>query len=315
MLPQVYEDAGIAASIVEDPSTADIPDLHKAMYAWISKFVRDSWDMGPGDIQTLRERGVDDHEIVVWAQIGALQTYLVMMGDGGGVALDHGQTVGPVVGRGRQDYTSTTGIELASSGGGVATPHAARADAWVVPGQSSPHYEQAEQWAQRRYGFVPNLFKAVIGEPRFLRCNMSALELLEAPQSAALSPRQHALVRAFVSSLNRSAYSAVTTRALLQRFPDGDPLYDKVTREWDPDSWDSADRLVLSFAFKVARNAYKIVARDAETFREAGLGDEGYVDVLNTVAIQTGLDRLTNALGVRADDSPLLAAQPSANTA
>jgi hypothetical protein len=37
-----------------------------------------------------------------------------------------------------------------------------------------------------------------------------------------------------------------------------------------------------------------------------GLDDEAYVDVLNTVAIQTSLDRLANVLGVRVDEQPLL---------
>ena len=45
---------------------------------------------------------------------------------------------------------------------------------------------------------------------------------------------------------------------------------------------------------------------DAQRFREVGLDDEAYVDVLNTVAIQTSLDRLANSLGVRPDQQPLL---------
>jgi len=40
---------------------------------------------------------------------------------------------------------------------------------------------------------------------------------------------------------------------------------------------------------------------------EVGPDDEAYVDILNTVSIQTSLDRLANALGVRPDPVPLLA--------
>ena len=145
MLPQVYEDASIAANILEDPSSAPIPEMHKAMYAWMRKFARDSWDMTPVDIEALRTCGVDDQEIVVWAQIGALQTYLVMMGDGGGVSLDHGKTVGPVVGRERQSYAQTTGVELASSSADALTPRDARGSPWVAQGQSSRQYEQAAE--------------------------------------------------------------------------------------------------------------------------------------------------------------------------
>ena len=64
--------------------------------------------------------------------------------------------------------------------------------------------------------------------------------------------------------------------------------------------------MVLEFALKATRNAYKITAKDAQIFRDAGLTEEAYVDVLNTVAIQTSLDRLANCLGVVPDESPIL---------
>ena len=77
-------------------------------------------------------------------------------------------------------------------------------------------------------------------------------------------------------------------------------VYDQ-TGDWAP-----GERLVLDFAAKLTRNAYKVTEKDALAFREARLGDEGYVEVLNTAAIQTSLDRLANALGVAPDETPLL---------
>ena len=56
----------------------------------------------------------------------------------------------------------------------------------------------------------------------------------------------------------------------------------------------------------MARNAYKVTEDDAQRFRDIGLGDEAYVDVLNTLSIQTAFDRLTNSLGVQPDAQPLL---------
>ena len=55
------------------------------------------------------------------------------------------------------------------------------------------------------------------------------------------------------------------------------------------------------------RNAYKVTEKDALAFREVGLSDEAYVDVLDTASIQTSLDRLANALGVTPDAAPSLA--------
>ena len=67
------------------------------------------------------------------------------------------------------------------------------------------------------------------------------------------------------------------------------------------------DRVVLALATKFARNTYKVTEKDAISLRETGLDDEAYVDILNTVSIQTSLDRLANVLGVRPDAKPLLA--------
>jgi uncharacterized peroxidase-related enzyme len=134
-----------------------------------------------------------------------------------------------------------------------------------------------------------------------------ALELLEAPQSDSLSPRHHAMVRVLVSHLGRSRYSEPTSRALLLRVGGGEELVDRLCQETLDADWNPIDRAVLSLASKFARNTYKVTEKDAIGLREAGLDDEAYVDILNTVSIQTSLDRLTNALGVQPDPVPLIA--------
>jgi alkylhydroperoxidase family enzyme len=80
----------------------------------------------------------------------------------------------------------------------------------------------------------------------------------------------------------------------------------RVAGDYTLHDWEPQDRAVLDFAHKATRNAYKVVAADAQSFRDVGLDDEAYIDVLNTVAIQTSLDRLANVLGVRPDSAPLL---------
>ena len=62
---------------------------------------------------------------------------------------------------------------------------------------------------------MPNLLQALSLQPEFFRRHTLALELLERPQTESLSPRQHAMVRALVSTLTRCQYSAATTRRLV----------------------------------------------------------------------------------------------------
>lgn len=313
MLPLVYSDAALAKQIVEDPSTADIPELHKAMYAWVEKFTRRSWTMGPDDTQALRDAGATDEDIAAWVFAASGQTWWVMMGDGGGVALEGGAPVGLVVGHERAWYTKAPEglLGAASATDGAQSDTTCDGNAWIETNEDTPEYRDAAAWAEERYGFVPNLFAAVSLAPSAFRRHRSALELLERPQSESLSERQHALVRAQTSELNRCAYSAVTTRAYLEGMEDGAALYEKVTGPWDAEAWNEADRVVLEFAAKTACSTYKITEKDAQAFRDCGLDDAAYVDVLNTVAIQTSLDRITNSLGVVPDEKPMLALERS----
>jgi uncharacterized peroxidase-related enzyme len=306
----VYPDASIANQIVDDAQSAPIPDLHKAMYAWVEKFVRGSWDMNASDIQVLRDAGATDKQIASWAHSASMQTWWVMMGDGGGISLDYGMEVGPVVGNTRPFYEKAEPGLLAAAPDGGAPAQTSDGDAWIETDESSETYKRVARAAQDRYGFVPNVLKATSCAPETLPRHQHAFEILERPQSKSLSPRLHALTRAITSKMNRSSYFDATIKPLVEMTTQGANDYEKISGPWDPEQWDETDRVVLEFAIKAARNAYKIVDSDAQGFREVGLDDEAYVDVLNTVAIQTSIERFANSLGIAADEGVMLKDAP-----
>lgn len=155
---------------------------------------------------------------------------------------------------------------------------------------------EISDWSEKRYGFVPNLLRALSQGPAFYRRHTLALTLLEAPQTALLSARRHAMVRRLVNRLNQGSYFDATTLALMSQH----------AGSLDASEHDDGDRVVLAFAEKLVRNAYKVTAREAQQFRDNGLDDAAYIDVLNTVSIQTSLDRVANSLGVKADSGLLL---------
>jgi alkylhydroperoxidase family enzyme len=309
VLPYLYPIEGIAQKIIDDPGSAPIPEVHKAMFRWVEKFARRSWEMDRDDISELKTLGVGDADIVEWAQVACLQTWWVMSADGGGIPLEGNAVTGVAVRHTRDWYESATAGLLAAASDPAANQSRfdRAAVAWVDTRQTDEGtYGEAMRWANDRYGFVPNLFRAVSLQPDILPRHQLALELLERPQSPALSPLRHAMVRALVAALNRSGYSHRTTREQLLRAGGDDALFGKVTGDFTGHDWDAADRLLLNFAAKAARSTYKITAEDAGAFRVAGLGEEAYVDVLNTVSIETSLDRLANSLGVAPDDRAIL---------
>jgi len=304
VLLQIYPEAATRDAVLADPETAPIPDVHKALFRFTERFVRASWEMGPEDLQALRDVGLSEAEVVNWATLGSTQSWFTMSADGGGIPMEAGMTTGPGVGKPREAYEANREGLLAPPLAASVAERPQAALAWVDTDTDSPEFLAAAKAAQQRYGFVPNLYAAVSLQPGYYRRHALALELLEAPQSATLSARQHAMVRAIASQLTRAPYGQVTARALLERRAEPD-LWERLSRYPDADV-ELVDRVVLDFASKVARNAYKVTEKDAQSFREAGLDDAAYVDVLNTTSIQVSLDRLANALGVASDTRPIL---------
>jgi len=303
----LYPDPAVRQQILDDPQAAPIPDVEKEMFRFAERFVTRSWEMGPDDLQRLRNVGLSEAEVVSWATLGSSQSWFTMSADGGGVSLEGNALVGPGVGLTRERYEATAEGLLAPAIGEESLPEPAlRSDvAWVATDLDDAGYLAAARWAEERYGFVPNLLRAVSLQPGSYPRHQLALELLERPQSALLSPRHHAMVRALVSQTTRCAYSQPTTRALLAR-ECGAGAWEQIGSGEARSLDNPVDRVVLDFAEKVARNAYKVTEKDAQGFREAGLDDAVYVDVLNTTSIQVALDRLANCLGVRPDDAPTL---------
>ena len=308
MLPLLYPDSDTREALLADPATAPIPALHRELFRFAEKFVRGSWTMTQEDLARLREAGLSDSEIVRWATLGSTQSWFTMSADGGGVPLEDDASTGPAVGRQRKSYEAQPAGLLASALDDATGPQptADGTTCWVDVDEADAGYLEAAEWARDRYGCVPNLFRAVSLQPGFYRRHQLALELLEAPQSKSLSARQHAMVRVLVSQLGRSRYSEPTSTALWLR-EGGDPgLVDRLREGSLESDWSQEDRSVLGLASKFARNTYKVTEKDAIYLREMGLDDEAYVDILNTVSIQTSLDRLANALGVEPDPVPLL---------
>jgi len=304
----MYPDADTRDALLADPASAPIPPLHREAFAFAERFVRNAWTTSAEDLEQLRQAGLSDRDIVQWATLGSTQSWFTMSADGGGIPLDGDATTGPGVGRVREAYEAAPGGLLAAKNASSPSANAAGTDAiaFVSTDENNTGYRKAADWAERRYGFVPNLLRAVSLRPSFYPRHLLALELLEAPQSKNLSARQHAMVRVIVSRLARGRYSERTASTLLKRVSGGNELAERLEREPLDLDWDPQDRAVLMLATKFASNAYKVTEKDAIGIREVGLDDEAYVDILNTVSIQTALDRLANVLGVAADSRPLL---------
>ena len=299
----IYSNPEVARAVGEDPQSAPIPELHKAMFQFAELFVKRSWQATPEDLHAMRAAGANDRDLAEWLQIASIQTWFTNSADAGGIPMDGDTVAGPVMARERAFYHAQPPATPCPA----TDPSEVSALGWLQAPSTGAQYESAERWALNHFGFVPNLFKAISGCPDFYPRHQLALELLDAPLSKSLPVSLHALVRATVIALNHSDYFEPTARALLLRETQGVEDFDALRTDPIGRVQGQQSQVVLQFVHKMVKNAYKITGKDAQSFRDAGLSDETYVEVFNTVAIQQSLDRLANCIGVAADAEPLLA--------
>jgi uncharacterized peroxidase-related enzyme len=304
----MYPDPAVAKAVGEDPQTADIPELHKAMFRWMELFVKRSWQASADDIAELKALGATDRDLADWLQIASTQVWFTSSADAGGIPMEANQVTGPVMRRERSFYHDQELREEAVPASAGSSTSAVTSHGWLAALCEGAAYDAAAADAMSRYRLVPNLFAAVSACPDFYARHQLALDLLEGPQSVTLTPFMHALVRAATVVWNRCDYFAPTAKALLERRAEGALKYEALLPDPLAIARNTQERAVLAFAEKLISNPYKITAKDAQSFRDAGLDDAAYVDVYNTVAIQTSLDRLANCIGVTADSEPLLSA-------
>lgn len=306
----IYADPEVARAVGEDPQSAPIPELHKAMFRWTELFVKHSWDATPDDLAELKALGATDRDVADWLQIASTQVWFTSSADAGGIPMEGNAVTGPVMQHPREYYhqhVADSAAETTPNGDATTEPAG-----WLDAPDAAAAFDAAAEIARTRYGFVPNLFGAISACADYYPRHQLALDLLETPQSSSLSAAEHALARAATVALDRCAYFEPTARALLSRQGDGLPDYEVLGSDPAAAARSEREACVLALTEKLIRTPYKITEKDAQGFRDVGLDDAAYVDVFNTVAIQTSLDKLANCIGVSADGKPLLQSSRSA---
>ncbi len=297
----LYQDPELIKQVGDNPQDADIPDVHKAAFRFTETFVRCPWEFTAQSLDELRSLGLTDANIVQWALVAAMQTWWVMSADGGGIPLDGDAEVGMVLANDRTFYhnRSERPVELMAQ---PASPKGTNANgiAWVETDIDNSAFSEIRSWANDKYGYLPNLLAATSLRPDVSARQRLALELLDRPQTASLTPSLHAMIRARVSILHQCAYTQAMTREFLAQHARAG-AWDILARPDLPDDLDAKEKVALAFVDKLIRNSFKITAKDARLFRDVGLDDAAYIDVLNTSSIQASLDRLALALGVAMD--------------
>jgi uncharacterized peroxidase-related enzyme len=168
-----------------------------------------------------------------------------------------------------------------------------------VPEESQLGADAAE-WYQRQrdsWGYLPNYAAAFALRPEVAE----AWNMLNGSIRRNMDRRRYELVTVAAAREYRSTYCTAAHSKFLR-----DDCGDEATMRAmaaDPSgaTLDAADRALMDFASRVARDASSITAAHVEQLRAHGLDDAEIVDVVLAAAARAFFTKVLDALGVQAD--------------
>ncbi len=87
-LRRLTHDAALVQQLKDDYRTANLSPQDRAMLDYAAKLTREPWTVCEGDVQSLRDVGFSDTDILDIAQIVAYFAYANRIADGLGIAVE-----------------------------------------------------------------------------------------------------------------------------------------------------------------------------------------------------------------------------------
>ena len=279
-------------------------DRYLAIMRWAKKIGQDPAAIAADDLSALSKAGLNEKEIARVSQTAAVQAHFAMCCSAAGVEEVIEGFLLPVMkfverdefANGADEFlTCRQGSQRSSKKQSGAKKNEADNDA----SNESPFWNSVCD----ELGWVPNLFEAVRLSPEYKDRHIYALKVLDRPQTDEFSRRHHAIARYLVCQMHECSYFQATTEQNLIDLDGGEAVLNALQGENDGAELSKQDELVASLTKTLTCHAHKTTKQDVATARSImEWSDAGFVDFMNTVAIQDSFCRLSMALGVASDD-------------
>ncbi|MCB1954080.1 MAG: hypothetical protein KDG55_00300 [Rhodocyclaceae bacterium] len=149
---------------------------------------------------------------------------------------------------------------------------------------------------QASWGYVPNYAKAFSHRPEVLARWGRLLAEIRRP----MDDRRFELVTFAAAHELRNSACALAHGRALTRFFDPDTVL-AVAKGASTDELTGAERAMMAFSRKVARDAASVTQADIDTLRDEGLSDVDIFDIVATAAGRAFFTKILDALGVLGD--------------
>src|ERR1051326_3134277 len=161
--------------------------------------------------------------------------------------------------------------------------------------QLDPDIQAVYQKCVEKFGFVPNVLRAMSFHPQKLRNFMTTYNELMLGDSK-LSKLEREMVAVVVSTANRCYYCLVAHGQAVRRLSGDAELGEMVVMNYRVAKLDARQRAMLDFAWKLTTTPHDVGEEDRAALRHVGLSNEDIFDLADTVAFFNLSNRMAYAL-------------------
>lgn len=168
----------------------------------------------------------------------------------------------------------------------------------LPPATLSPGMAAYFAKCEEKLGFVPNVLLAYAHDMAKLEAFVAFYnDLMLAPSP--LTKLQREMIAVAVSAENRCYYCLVAHGAAVRQLSGTPALGEMLAFNHRVAALEAADRAMLAFATKVARESAAISEDDRQALRDAGFSDRAIWDIAAVASFFSMSNRLASAVGMR----------------
>lgn len=166
----------------------------------------------------------------------------------------------------------------------------------IAPVDAQGSVREMYEQQQGKYGYVPNYAKVFSHRPEIMRLWAD----LQKGIRRNFDNRRFELVTVAAALAIRSSYCSLAHGQALTQFYSADQVREIVNESADGPLTD-AERAMMSFASKIAREATRVTAGDVELLKEHGFSDAEIFDIAAAATARTFFAQLCEGLGATPD--------------
>ena len=167
----------------------------------------------------------------------------------------------------------------------------------ISPDDANDTLKAMFEQLQGRKDYLPNYAKVFCYRPEV----MAAWENLQSTIQQTIDHRRYELVTLAAAQTINSSYCSLAHGQVLSRKYYDDKEVEAIAADRPDSPLDAADRAMMAFARKVARDTSSITQQDIDLLKTLGFDDAEIFDITATAAARCFFAKISDALGAKPD--------------